>query len=71
MWETTMFYNLYSGYEADSIRGSHLVPPYGVYLTSSESSACTFYTMDFKRGALTGRASKRYMPLHARLFYLF
>lgn len=69
--EMAMFYNLYSGYEADSIRVSHLVPPYGVYLTSSESSVGTFYTMDFKHGALTGRTSKRYMPLHVRLFYLF
>lgn len=43
----------------------------GAYLTSSESSADTFYSMNFIKGAITGKTSKRFTPLRVRPFYLF
>jgi len=69
--EMASFYNLCIGYGDDCISGSQLIYPEGAYLTSSESSDGTIYSMDFSQGALTGRTSKRYTPLHVRLFYLF
>lgn len=59
------------GYAREQLTGTHLKLPSGAYLTSSESSEDTFYSIDFNQGALTGHTSKRYTPLRVRLFYIF
>ena len=46
-------------------------PLEGEYLTSSESSTQTFYTMDMGGGVVNGSSSKAYSKGRVRLFYLF
>ncbi len=46
-------------------------PMEGEHLSSSESTAKTFYFLDFTTGAVAGGISKSYTPMNLRLFYLF
>lgn len=69
--EMAGLYNLIMGNGSRPFSCRHLTALSGGYLTSSESSEDTVYSMDFTQGALTGHTSKRFTPLHVRLFYLF
>lgn len=69
--EMALLYNTIHGYNGEMLlrKGFHV--PQGSYLTSSESSENSVYSMDFTQGALTAFASKRFSPLRVRLFYIF
>jgi len=69
--EMASLYYLLNGYRGENLKGTRLNVPDGAYLTSSESSDDTCYSIDFTHGAITGNTSKRYTPLRVRLFYLF
>lgn len=69
--EMSSLYLMAMGYTREKLTGPHFELPYGVYLTSSESSDDTCYAVDFGRGAVSGYNSKRYTPLRIRLFYIF
>jgi len=69
--EMAKLFFLVRGLSKKGIIEGHFNALFGAYLTSTESSEDTFYSMDFNQGAFTGYTSKRYTPLHVRLFYIF
>lgn len=69
--EMAALHSLLTDHGSQPFRCRYLKALSGAYQTSSESSAETSYSMDFTKGAVTGRTSKRYTPLRVRPFYLF
>lgn len=68
---TNYFYYSRRGYDRYGCDPSGLVQMSGAYLSSTESSAETAYSIDFTRGTVTGITSKRFTPMKVRLFYIF
>lgn len=68
--ELVQLYYLLECDKSSPIKG-RIEDMHGEYLTSTESSADTFYLMDFTHGIVTGGLSKRYARAKLRLFYLF
>lgn len=69
--EMAALYNSVYGFGKERLVGQGFQKPQGSYLTSSESSEQTVFSMDFTQGALTAYASKRFSPFRVRLFYIF
>lgn len=68
---TNYFYFQRRGYDRYGCDPSGLRQMSGAYLSSTESSAETAYSIDFTRGTVTGITSKRFTPMKVRLFYIF
>lgn len=64
-------YDLIYGMGGSGFYCEQLQVPNGAYLTCTESSSDLCYSMDFRRGGITGYTSKRFTPLRLRLFYIF